>query len=264
MGQPRTWTRNDALAVVAFALLLFAVAIPTLAARLDATRSARFTFALPAAEPACVPTGYCFRVAAGSFERSETAYRLPLSIAGVDNVYRLAKEVDEGRLRAVAVGGAEPAPLRIAPAYTTYINVDEVVRHAGAFLEFERHPSGRISVAFEHDGAASKPLALDIHANDIGRLDGILASANPKLTRTARHPDPAHRPGGQRARGARGAAPRRSRRATGIPAPWAAAGAGLGGRDRLAGPASRRGAGNPDAVAGDLRAMAGQQPRRPN
>ena len=166
------------------ALLLFALVVPTVAAKLDALRLSELAFNIEAPGPVCVSSGYCFGVSGSTFERTGSTYRLPLMITGVDNVYRLAKELDEGRLKPV-VSGAAAGSVRIEPSYTLYINVDEAARQIGASLAFDRRPTGRISMAFERDGVVGKPFTLDIRSNNIGRLGSLVAAMEPKHVRAA-------------------------------------------------------------------------------
>ena len=184
VGQTIHRNRHEALSVAVVALLLFALAVPTVAAKLDALRLSELAFKIEAPDPVCVSSGYCFGVSGSTFERTGTAYRLALMITGVDNVYRLAKELDEGRLKPV-VSGAAAASVRLEPSYTLYINNDEAARQIGATLEFDRRPTGRVSVAFERDGAVTKPLTLDIRSNNIGRLGSLVAAMDPKHVRAA-------------------------------------------------------------------------------
>ena len=260
MGQQRARDRNEPLSVAVAALLLFALVVATAAAKLDALRLSELAFNIEAPDPVCVSSGYCFGVSGSTFERTGSAYRLPLMITGVDNVYRLAKELDEGTLKPV-VSGAAAGSVRIEPSYTLYINVDEAARQIGASLEFDRRPTGRISIAFERDGVASKPFTVDFRRNDIGRLGSVVAATEPKHVRAvlgilvllivamtsvldagaadrsmlggpAFAATPVRSPGGGRCRS----------------------------RDRLADAAYTCGFGDPDAVAGHPEPMAGGQP----
>ena len=184
MGQQRIRNRNDPLSVAVAALLLFALAVPTVAAKLDALRLSEFALNIEAPDPVCVSSGYCFRVSGNTFERTGSTYRLSLMITGVDNVYRLAKELDEGRLKPV-VSAAAAGSVRIEPTYTLHINVEEAVRRIGASLEFDRRPTGRIGIAFERDGVAGKPFTLEIRSNNIGKLGSLVAATEPKHVRAA-------------------------------------------------------------------------------
>ena len=184
MGQRRTRDRNEPLSVAVAALLLVALAVPTVAAKLGTLRLSELALNIEAPEPVCVSSGYCFSVSGSTFERTGSAYRLPLVITGVDNVYRLAKELDEGRLKPI-VNGAAVASVRIEPSYTLYINLDEAARRIGASLEFDRRPTGRIGIAFARDGVASKPFTLDIRAIDIGKLGSLAAATEPTYVRAA-------------------------------------------------------------------------------
>jgi len=176
LGHQRMANRPPALRAVVAALLLFALIVPIVAAKLDTLWLSEFPFSLETTQPVCVPSGLCFRLAGDRLERNGSVHRVALRITGVDNVYQLAKDLDEGRLRAIVEGGGAISA-RLQPAYQLYINADEVVRESGAFLEFDRQPTGRVKVAFDHGGSASGYVTLDIRPTSVGRFGSFLAVA---------------------------------------------------------------------------------------
>ena len=190
MGQQCVASRPRTLPVVVAALLVFALAVSTAASKLDALRLSELTVSSPTPQPVCVPSGYCFRLMSDRIERIGSVHRVALRIMGADNVYRLAKEVDEGRLRPI-VKGTDAASVRLRPDYPPYLNMDEVVREIGAFLEFDRRPTGRLEVAFEHGGLASGSIALDVRRTSIGKLGSLLVAAA-ELRRRAHGVGPRH------------------------------------------------------------------------
>ena len=176
MGQQCVASRPRTLPIVVAALLVFALAVSTAASKLDALRLSELTVSSPTPQPVCVPSGYCFRLVSDRIERIGSVHRVALRIMGADNVYRLAKEVDEGRLRPI-VKGTDAASVRLRPDYPSYLNMDEVVREIGAFLEFDHRPTGRLEVAFERGGLTSGSIALDVRRTSIGKLGSLLVAA---------------------------------------------------------------------------------------
>jgi hypothetical protein len=160
------------------ALLLFVVAVPIASAKLDSLWSSEFTFHVDTPEPACVPPGLCFRFFDAKVRRTESGYRIPVRIEGVDAVYDLAKDLDEGRLKVVLAedGESTEAPT-IRPHYDLYFNLDQAVRQVPASLQFENPPPARITLAFERAGAVSQHRTLDFTRANMGSLTSLIADA---------------------------------------------------------------------------------------
>jgi hypothetical protein len=87
------------------ALLLFVVAIPIVSSKLDSLWSSEFTFHVDTLEPMCVPPGLCFRFFDAKVRHTDSGYRIAVRIEGVDNVYDLAKELDDGTLKVILAEG---------------------------------------------------------------------------------------------------------------------------------------------------------------
>jgi hypothetical protein len=167
--------RSGGVAVFMAALLLFVVAVPIVSAKLDSLWSSEFTFRANTYEPACVPGGPCFRFLDAEVRRTDSGYRITIRIDGVDDVYDLARELDEGRLKLIPASVREDAELpRIRPHYDLYINMDEAARQVPASLQFRDAPPARITLAFERGGAVSEYRTLDITRGDIGILGSLI------------------------------------------------------------------------------------------
>ena len=168
--------RGGGAAVFSVALLLFVVAVPIVSAKLDSLWSSEFTFLVDTYEPACVPPGLCFRFLDTKVRHTESGYRIAIRIDGPDNVYDLAKDLDEGTLKVVRAAAGETAETpTIRPHYDLYFNLDEAARQVPASLQFENPPPGRITLAFEHAGAVSKSRTLEIARGNLGDLAFLLA-----------------------------------------------------------------------------------------
>jgi hypothetical protein len=166
---------NGLPAVFMAALLLFVVAVPIVSAKLDSLWSSEFTFHVDTVEPACLPPGLCFRFFDAKVQHTESGYRIAVRIEGVDNVYGLAKDLDEGTLKVVlAEGGGNMETPTIQPHYDLYINSDEAVRQAPASLQFDNPPPMRITLAFERGGAVSQHRTLNFTHGDIGVLASLI------------------------------------------------------------------------------------------
>jgi hypothetical protein len=167
--------RNGLPAVFVAALLLFVVAVPIVSAKLDSLWSSEFTFHVNTFEPACVPPGLCLRFFDGKVRHTESGYGIAVRIEGVDNVYHLAKDLDEGALKVVLAEGAGNAePPRIHPHYNLYIGRDEVLRQVPASLRFENPPPVQITLAFERAGAVSQYRTLDFTRRNVGGLASLI------------------------------------------------------------------------------------------
>jgi hypothetical protein len=167
--------RSSGVAVFMAALLLFVVAIPIVSAKLDSLWSSEFTFRVNTYEPACVPGGFCFRFVDAEVRRTDSGYRIAVRIERVDDVYDLARELDEGKLKLAPAPGSEKAELpTIRPHYDLYINMDEAARQVPASLQFREAPPARITLAFEGDGAVSEYRTLDITRGDTGTLASLI------------------------------------------------------------------------------------------
>jgi hypothetical protein len=170
--------RSGGVAVFMAALLLFVVAIPIVSAKLDSLSSSEFTFLANTYEPACVPPGFCFRFLDAKVRRTESDYRIAVRIEGVDDLYDLARELDEGKLKVIPASGSEDAELpTIRPHYDLYINTDEAARQVPASLQFNQAPPARITLAFERSGAVSEYRTLDITRGDVGALASLIVGS---------------------------------------------------------------------------------------
>jgi hypothetical protein len=168
--------RSSGVAVFMAALLLFVVAIPIVSAKLDSLSSSEFTFLANTYEPACVPPGFCFRFLDAKVRRTESGYRIAVRIEGVDDLYDLARELDEGKLKVIPASGSEDAELpTIRPHYDLYFNLDEAARQVPASLQFQNSPPARITFAFEHAGAVSEYRTLDITRGNLAGLASLLS-----------------------------------------------------------------------------------------
>jgi hypothetical protein len=168
--------RNGQPAVLMAALLLFVVAVPIVSTKLDLLWSSEFTFHVDTLKPACLPPGLCFRFVDANVRHTESGYRIAVRIEGMDNVYILARELDDEKLKLVLASGSEGAELpTIQPHYDLYFNVDEVVRQVPASLQFKYSPPARITLAFERAGAVSQYRTLDITRANIGSLASLIA-----------------------------------------------------------------------------------------
>jgi hypothetical protein len=169
--------RCERTAVLMAALLLFVVAVPIVSARLDSLWSSEFTFRVDNLEPACVPPGLCFRFFDAKVQHTESGYRIALWMEGIDNVYDLAKELDQEKLKVVPGPGSEGTELpTIQPHYDLYFNFDQAVQQVPASLQFKNSPPARITLAFERAGAMSEYRTLDITRGDVGKLASLTIS----------------------------------------------------------------------------------------
>jgi hypothetical protein len=167
--------RSGGVAVFMAALLLFVVAVPIVSAKLDSLWSSEFTFRANTYEPACVPAGPCFRFLDAEVRRTGSGYRITIRIDGVADVYNLARELDQGRLKLIPASASKGAELpTIRPHYDLYINMDEAARQVPASLQFRDAPPARITLAFERSGAVSEYRTLDITRGDIGILGPLI------------------------------------------------------------------------------------------
>jgi hypothetical protein len=162
---------NDVLSAVVGALLLFVVTIPVVSSKLDSLWSSQFTFRVDSTAPACVPPGLCFRFPGHRIERAASAYRIAVQIEGVDNVYEMAKELEEETLRVVLAGdvGNAKAPA-LQPRYELYINGDEAARQIPASLLLMDPLPGRITFAVKRGEETSDYRTLDITGNNVENL----------------------------------------------------------------------------------------------
>ena len=136
----------DLLSVVVAALSLFIIAAPIVSSKLDASWSSEFTFQADVLDPACVSPRLCFRYFNSRVERTPSGYDIAVRIEGADNVYAIAKELDEGTLKVIVPEGAGIAePPKLEPRYDLYIAFDEVVRQIPASLRFHGLPPPRIT-----------------------------------------------------------------------------------------------------------------------
>jgi hypothetical protein len=166
---------NDLLSAVVATLLLFVVAVPIVSSKLYSLWSSDFTFRVDVIDPACIPPGLCFRFFDAKVQRTTSGYGIAVRIEGADNVYDLAKDLDEGRLGVVlAESSGHTEPPKIQPHYNVYFNVDEVLRQVPASLQFQQPPGGRITLAFERAGALSEYRTLDITRADVGKLASLI------------------------------------------------------------------------------------------
>jgi hypothetical protein len=168
--------RSGGVAAFIGALVLFVVAIPIVSAKLDSLSSSEFTFLANTYEPACVPPGLCFRFLDAKVRHTASGYRIAVRIEGADNLYGLAKDLDEGTLKLVsaAVGETTETPT-IRPHYDLYFNLDEAARQVPASLQFQNLPPARITFAFERAGAVSEYRTLDITRGNLEGLAPLLA-----------------------------------------------------------------------------------------
>src|SRR5262249_8056825 len=122
------------------------------------------------------PPGLCFRFLDAKVRHTESGYRIGGRIEGADNVYDLAKDLDEGALKVVRAAAGETAEVpTIRPHYDFYFNLDEAARQVPASLQFENPPPARITLAFEHAGGISKYRTLDFTRGNLGGLASLLA-----------------------------------------------------------------------------------------
>jgi hypothetical protein len=175
----RTVSNNDnrLLSAVVAALLLFVAAVPIVNSKLDSVWSSELTFSVDTHSPACVPPGLCFRFLDAAVERTASGYGIAVRIEGIDNVYDLAKDLDQGTLRVVLAemnNNAEHP--KIQPHYNSYFNFDEVSRQVPASLQFRYPPLGRITLAFERAGATSEHRTLDVTRGDVGTLASLIVA----------------------------------------------------------------------------------------
>src|SRR5690349_6231039 len=96
------------MSVLVATLLLFVVTIPIISSKLGSLWFSEFTFHVDVRDPACVPSGLCFRLLSNSFERTPTGRRIPLRIEGVKNIYELTEALDKGELKTIVVGDKQP------------------------------------------------------------------------------------------------------------------------------------------------------------
>jgi hypothetical protein len=164
------------LPAVLAALFLSFVTIPVVSSRLDSLWSSQFMLGrIDVSSPACVPPGICLRYFVSKVERTTSGYELPIVIEGVDNVYHIAKDLDEGRLGLVLPEGADRAQRpSIRPHYDFYFASDEVVRQLPASLQFPGPPPARVTFALESAGAVSEYRTLDFIRRDVGQLGSLL------------------------------------------------------------------------------------------
>jgi hypothetical protein len=179
--------RSGGVAVFMAALLLFVVAVPIVSAKLDSLSSSEFTFLANTYEPACVPPGLCFRFLDAKVRYTASGYRIAVRIEGADNLYDLAKDLDDGTLKLVsaAVGETKEMPT-IRPHYDLYFNLDEAARQVPASLQFRDAPPARITFAFERGGAVSEYRTLEItRGNQEGVASLLPRSGQPGSPRVA-------------------------------------------------------------------------------
>ena len=76
---------NRTLSVIAAALLLIVLIVPTASSKLEGL------WLSASADPVCIPASYCFRVIGTRFERVGHDRQIPLYVEGAENVYDLAQ-----------------------------------------------------------------------------------------------------------------------------------------------------------------------------
>jgi hypothetical protein len=179
-GNERVWKastvrQRNGLPVFMGALLLFVVVIPTVSSKLESLWSSQFTFLVDVVEPACAPAGLCFRFFDGKVERTTSGYRIGVRLEGVDNVYEVVRDIDNGTLKPVLAAGITNTEVpTIRPHYDLYFAFDEVLREVPASLQFKEAPPARIMLAFEHAGGMSEYRTLDFTKADIGKLASLI------------------------------------------------------------------------------------------
>src|SRR5262245_50247824 len=157
------------------ALLLCAAAVPVISSKLNSLWSSEFAFRVNAAEPACVRSGLCFSFEGNRLERTASGDSIRLNIDNADNVFELARELDEGHLK-VIVPAAESLgqTLTIQPKYNLYFNFNEVLRRVPASLELgERFPL-RLTLIFKQGESTSEERTLEITKNKVEPLVSFL------------------------------------------------------------------------------------------
>jgi hypothetical protein len=176
-GKSSARAGNDVLSAVVGALLLFVVTIPAVSSKIDSLWASEFKFRVDTSAPACVLPGFCFHFQNNRIERAASAYQIAIQIEGVDNVYEIAKELDEQTLRAVLAGDVEDAkaPL-LQPRYDLYFNFDENARRMPASLMLTDPLPGRITLAFKRGEATSDYRTLDIARNNVEKLASFVTS----------------------------------------------------------------------------------------
>src|SRR5262245_51665714 len=87
LGHQRLASRAPALPAVVAALLLFALIVPIVAAKLDALWLSKIPFGLESTQPVCVPSGLCFRLAADGLERNGPVHRAALRLTAASHVH---------------------------------------------------------------------------------------------------------------------------------------------------------------------------------
>jgi hypothetical protein len=168
--------RSGGVAVLIAALLLFVVAVPIVSAKLESLWSSEFTFLVDSYEPTCVPSGICFRFLDAKVRHTQAGYRIGVRIEDADNVYKLAKDLDEGTLKVVRSAAGETAETpTIRPHYDLYINMDEAARQVPASLQFHNPPPARITFAFARADVVSEYRTLDITRGDLEGVASLLA-----------------------------------------------------------------------------------------
>jgi hypothetical protein len=165
--------RSTVVAIVA-TLLLFIVSVPFVMAKLTLP-AFEHTFTTDFARTACIPTSFCFRFASGSTEATSTGYRAAVRIEGVDNLFEIARKIDEGTLKAVVANGRNDDAPTIEPRYGLYISFEESLRYVDAFLHFNDVPTGRLSLAFAEGGLVSEYQTLDISRREVGGSERVFA-----------------------------------------------------------------------------------------
>jgi hypothetical protein len=179
-GIARVWKastvrQRNGLPVFMGALLLFVVVIPIVSSKLESLWSSQFTFLVEVVEPACTPAGLCFRFIEGKVERTTSGYRIGVRLEGVDNVYEVARDIDNGTLKPVLAAGSTNTEVpTIRPHYDLYISFDEALRAVPASLQFKEAPPPRITLAFERAGGMSEYRTLDFTRADIGKLASLI------------------------------------------------------------------------------------------
>jgi hypothetical protein len=167
------------LSLLVATFLLFVVTAPVASSKLESLWSSEFTFRPDTYDPICIPAGPCFRLTNAGMERTSSGQSIPLRMIGVNNVYEIVKDMDDGNLKSIVTGGSGTTiRSEIQSQSNLYFNMDEDVREAQASLHFpDAPPVGKITLAFERAGAVSAPRTLEIAQRDMGDLESFLVGA---------------------------------------------------------------------------------------